>query len=228
MTKNIGEILLDIMETISILKFHKKPAMILLVDFSKAFDSISHTFIFDTLSYFNFGPKFINIIKTMLSNRQCTVMIDGTETESFNIERGVPQGDTASPFIFILVLEILIIKLMNDPILTPLKLSNQEFKDEDGGNLEIPPLHCFADDMTVILEETEENLVRLKEIFMEFNNLSGLEINEGKTYVIRIGDNLDNTDPLTDRVKFKYATNFRLLGIDIDNKQNDLQKKLYL
>ena len=117
---------------------------------------------------------------------------------------------------------------MNDPILTPLKLSNQEFKDEDGGNLEIPPLHCFADDMTVILEETEENLVRLKEIFMEFNNLSGLEINEGKTYVIRIGDNLDNTDPLTDRVKFKYATNFRLLGIDIDNKLNDLQKKLYL
>ena len=106
--------------------------MILLVDFSKAFDSISHNFIFDTLSFFNFGPKFINIIKTMLSNRQCTVMIDGTETKSFKIERGVPQGDTASPFVFILVLEILLIKLMNDPILTPLKLSNQDFKAEDG------------------------------------------------------------------------------------------------
>ena len=36
-------------------------------------------------------------------------MIDGYETLPFNIERGVPQGDTACPYLFILVLEILLL-----------------------------------------------------------------------------------------------------------------------
>ena len=45
-----------------------------------------------------------------------------------------------------------------------------------------------------------------------------MEINEKKTKVIRIGTNLENTEPLTDEVKFEYVTKFTLLGIDIDNK----------
>ena len=53
----------------------------------------------------------------------------------------------------------------------------------DGGDLKIDPLQCFADDMTAIMEETEENLIKMKEMFEEFRNLSGLEINEGKTQI---------------------------------------------
>ena len=41
----IGEIILDVLETISIRRYHKKPAMILLIDVSKAFVSINHEFI---------------------------------------------------------------------------------------------------------------------------------------------------------------------------------------
>ena len=54
-TANIGEIILDIIETIAICNHHKKPAAILLIDFSKAFDSISHNYIYESLSFFNFG-----------------------------------------------------------------------------------------------------------------------------------------------------------------------------
>ena len=76
------------------------------LDFSKAFDSISNEYIYESLKFFNFGDYFIKIVRTMLTGRTCTVMIDGYETLPFNIERGVPQGDTASPYLFILVLEI--------------------------------------------------------------------------------------------------------------------------
>ena len=58
----------------------------------------------------------------------------------------------------------------------------------------------------------------MKEIYEGFKNLSGLEINEGKTKVIRIGANLDDLTPKTDEVKFKYVTSFQLLGVNIDNK----------
>jgi hypothetical protein len=65
----------------------------------------------------------------------------------------------------------------------------------DGGNLN--PLQCFADDMTAVMEETEENLIKMKDIFEAFKRLSGLQINEGKTKVIRIGTNLEKTTPIT-------------------------------
>ena len=76
--------------------------------------------------------------------------------------------------------------------------------------------------MTCVIEETERNLLMMKRIFEDFAELSGLEINEGKTKVIRIGDKLDNTIPLTNKVKFKYEKTFKLLGVNIDNKLQKL------
>ena len=66
---------MDIIETIALTKYHKTPAIILLVDFSKEFNSIKQDYIFKKLSFFNFGTHFIDIVKTMLKDRECTVMI---------------------------------------------------------------------------------------------------------------------------------------------------------
>ena len=66
----------------------------------------------------------------------------------------------------------------------------------------------------------------MKEIFEAFKQLSGLEINEGKTK--RIGTNLENVTPLTDEVKFKYVTSFTLLGVEIDNKLCNLSQNFEL
>ena len=85
-------------------------------------------------------------------------MIDGFETKPFNIERGVPQGDTASPYLFILVLEILVLRIMLDDDVTKVRIMKDNYRPEDGGNLWIPVLQCFADDMTCVIEETERNL----------------------------------------------------------------------
>ena len=58
-----------------------------------------------------------------------------------------------------------------------MKFNVPDHEDMDGGNLKIEPLQCFADNMTAIMEETKENLLKMKEIFEGFKNLSGLEIN---------------------------------------------------
>ena len=78
------------------------------MDFSKAFDSINQDYIFESLSFFNIGTHFIEIVKTMFKDRECIVMIDGFETRSFKIGREVPQADTASPYLFILIPELLL------------------------------------------------------------------------------------------------------------------------
>ena len=121
--KQQGEIILNVLEVIAISNFQKKPGMILLIDFSKAFDSINHEFIYETLQFLNFGPYFIKIVKTMLNSRKCNLMIDGYITKQFNILRGVPQGDKASPYIFVIVLEILLLRIKHHKDLTFLKFN---------------------------------------------------------------------------------------------------------
>jgi hypothetical protein len=51
---------------------------------------------------------------------------------------------------------------------------------------------------------------------------SGLEINEGKTKIIRIGSKLEDKQPIANKVKFKYASEFKLLGVNINNKLRKL------
>ena len=138
------------LKIIAISNFHKKPGMILLIDFSKAFDSINHEFIYESLNFFNFGRYFVKIVKTVLNSRKCYLMIE------FRILRGVSQGDTASPYILTLVLEILLLRIKHDPNLKFLKFNVPGFEPMDGGNLQIKPLQCFADDMTAIMEEIKK------------------------------------------------------------------------
>jgi hypothetical protein len=102
-TSNIGENILDVLEVKAISNYHKKPGMILLIDFSKAFDSINHIFIYKTLQFLNFGPYFINMLITLLNSRKCNLMVDGYPTKQFKILRGVPprrHGKPIQPFWF--------------------------------------------------------------------------------------------------------------------------------
>ena len=71
----------------------------------------------------------------------------------------MPQGDTASPYLFILVLEILLICIKLDDKLIKVNIKKDGFKQEDGGDIKIPVNSCFADDMTVVISETKENLI---------------------------------------------------------------------
>ena len=57
--------------------------------------------------------------------------------------------------------------------------------------------------MTVVIVETKENLIYVRDIFVEFSEISGLEINEGKTKIIRIGTRLDDLVPTTKEDAFK-------------------------
>ena len=146
-------------------------------------------------------------------------MIDGFETRSFKIGRGVPQGDKASPYLFILVLKIILIRIKLENKLLKVTINTEGYKKEDGGDITNPVNSCFADDMMVVIIETRENLIYVRDIFVEFSEISGLEINEGKTKIIRIGTRLDDVVPTTEEVVFKYAKKFTLLGIEIDKKK---------
>ena len=87
---------------------------IVLCDFSKAFDKIEHDFMTKTLLFFGFGQYMIQILKTILTGRVGGFLTKEGLTAFFDFLCGSGQGDSESATLFILGIEILLIKLYLD------------------------------------------------------------------------------------------------------------------
>ncbi len=140
---------------------------ILCVDFVKAFDSVEHAFIRNTLQFFNFGGRMVQFVMAILNKRVARVAVGDSYTESFCIERGTPQGDRASPFIFILCIEILLIKFKSKE---GNGINNSEFLNqwargtiyEGEGTAE-----GFADDLTLMFLMSNDAMALILAILEE-------------------------------------------------------------
>jgi hypothetical protein len=78
------------------------------LDAKKAFDSVDHKYIEETLIAYGFGPGFIQIFKTLYRNIIAKILVNGFASESIKIERGVKHGDALSCAIFILCIDPLL------------------------------------------------------------------------------------------------------------------------
>ena len=191
------------------------PGLLLLIDFEKAFDSLSWDFMREVLTYFNFGPSIIQWILTFYKNTQVTINQGGNLSSFFNTECGCKQGDPISPYIFILCAEILAIKIRGNEKIKGIKINNKDFI-----------LTQYADDTTVILDGSEDSLTETLYELEEFAKRSGLKVNFSKTHVVWIGSTKYSTESIKTKWKLQWGVNrFKLLGIIFDT---DLSKMLAL
>ena len=160
-------LLSDIMEY---LDAKKTSGLFLFVDFEKAFDTLEWNFTATTLEVFNFGPNFTRWFSVVYNNVQSAVMNGGFLTNYFNISRGVRQGCPLSPSLFILAVELLALKIRQDPSCKGIDLPNQQ---------EVK-ISQFADDTTIITNNSESLKPYLQTVEV-FGTLSGLKLNRKKT-----------------------------------------------
>jgi hypothetical protein len=83
-------------------------ALLVSLDARKAFDSVSHKYISETLGAYGFGQHFITSFKTLYTDLTATILVNGFKTDKININRGVKQGDALSCALFILCIDPLI------------------------------------------------------------------------------------------------------------------------
>ena len=83
-------------------------SVILLIDFKKAFDSLSHKYIDECLKMFNFGQSIWKWVSLFFCNREAYILLGGELTKKILLEQGVPQGDVVLPYVFILAVELLL------------------------------------------------------------------------------------------------------------------------
>jgi hypothetical protein len=213
------EVVISILEGISKCKSSNIKGAVVSLDIKKAFDSISNTYLESCLRFFNFGEKFIGVIKLLCTNRKASIILGQNRCgKSFRLERGNAQGDTISPFLFNIGYQILLLKINTD-------LQIESFLDLPAlpAGHHPPPAavstspwkaFAFADDCTVLTLLTEKNLKRLKEILDQFELLSGLECNVEKSHLLPVGN--DRAVPVTIRaIGFEVLDEITVLGIKI-------------
>lgn len=76
-------------EIISYLKKVKKSAMLLKIDFEKAFDKISWAFLDQVMGQMNFPTQWRKWIMCIISSVRSAVLVNGSPTFEFKHERGV-------------------------------------------------------------------------------------------------------------------------------------------
>nr|GEZ85705.1 putative RNA-directed DNA polymerase, eukaryota, reverse transcriptase zinc-binding domain protein [Tanacetum cinerariifolium] len=144
-----GPLMVD--EIIAWVKKYKKRIMFLKVDFEKAFDSLSWSFLFSILKQIGFSSKWRTWIHSCLNLAFASVLVNRSPTKKFKIERGLRQGDPLSPFLFILVVEALNVDLLE-------ATNNNVFHGIKVGTDKIHISHLlFTDDALIMGEWSRSN-----------------------------------------------------------------------
>lgn len=174
-----------------------------MIDFEKAFDSLSWDFVQNTLSFFNFGASIKKWFNIFYENATSAVCQCGFLSKFINVQRGCRQGDPLSCYIFILCAEVLSLKLKSVENIKGIRIKQTEHL-----------LSQFADDTTVMLDGTAQSLNATLDVLSVFAQISGLRVNFEKTKVVWIGIKKYSSDSIKTRWKLNWnETSFKMLGI---------------
>ena len=186
-------------------QFENTSGLLILVDFEKAFDSISWDFISKILKLFNFSDHTIRVVKSLQKNSFSKIIQNGHSSELIRLGRGCRQGDPISPYIFVLAVELLGVSVRTHNDLEGFKIRNTEHR-----------ISQFADDTNMFILNNERNLRLCMNILEEFHLISGLKINMDKTKVVKFGKNRDSSDNICPDLNLLWTKKFTSLGIEYD------------
>lgn len=152
-----------------IAKKERRPLAVTLIDMSKAFDSVPHELIQESLRSRGVDIMFRRLVRNLYSMCHTRVRTADGETAKIRLRRGVKQGDPLSPILFNLAL---------DPLLYALEAGGKGF--EYGDDHSVAAI-AYADDVMLVSDSGPGMELNLS-ILDQFCDLTGLRVNPEKCH----------------------------------------------
>ncbi len=134
------------------------------LDAAKAFDSVDHGYMFETLRRYGFSEEFISTVRLLYNDIKADILVNGFRSVIIRIRRCVKQGDALSCALFIICLDPVLRNIERNnsiksvEIRTP--LTNRTIKNKTG---------AYADDVgSIVLNDK----VSINMLFIEYSRFS--------------------------------------------------------
>ncbi|KAL2252819.1 UNVERIFIED_CONTAM: hypothetical protein Sindi_0076600 [Sesamum indicum] len=148
------------------------------LDIRKAYDTVEWNFLLAVLQLFGFPQTFTRWIEECVTTTAFSIGLNGNPHGFFAGARGLRQGDPLSPYLFVLVMEVLHLGLLQ-LIEQDLQFS-YHWKCEPAKVFQLG----FADDLLLFCRADLNSLRTLKRGLDRFAEWSGLRLNVQKSHVI--------------------------------------------
>jgi hypothetical protein len=156
--------------TMRALHVNRIPSLLLKVDITKVFDSVS--FLIRILQHMGFGRLFIEWVCIVLASDSSKIVLNGVPGMTIPHRRGLWQGDPLSLMLFLLVMEVLNAFIWHAErmgLLSPLPCRGVRLRTS-----------MYADDVVMFVSPTVRVLGLVRAVLHCFGSASGLQTNLGK------------------------------------------------
>ncbi|KAL2237706.1 UNVERIFIED_CONTAM: hypothetical protein Sindi_0962300 [Sesamum indicum] len=154
------------------------PRCALKVGIRKAYDSVEWDFLVAVFELFGFPPTFIRWIEECVTTPSFSVGLNGKPHGFFSGARGLRQGDPLSPYLFVLVMEVLHLEYLQ--MIDQDGLFSFHWKCDSAQIFQLG----FADDLLLFCRADMNSIGVLKRGLDRFAVWSGLRLNVQKSHLI--------------------------------------------
>ena len=153
------------------------PAAIISLDQSKAFDRVSHEYLFNVLRNFGFKSHFISLVKLLYTDVESRVLVNGYISNEFPVQRSVRQGCSLSPLLYVLCIEPFAHRIRMDPVIKGIPLPS---------TTETATMCQYANNSNLFISDTRSVKYILTLVNL-YEKVSGASLNKDETFGMWLG-----------------------------------------
>lgn len=175
------------------------------------------SFLLTVLAALNIPESFIIWIKKCIELTSFSIQINGELAGYFNRKRGLRQGCSLSPYLFVICMQVLS-KLLDKAAVEKRLGYHPYCKD-----LKLTHI-CFADDVLVFSDGKKRSIEGILAVFQQFSRMSGLNVSLEKSTLYLAGVREEDSAAILEQFPFEAGSlPVRYLGLPILTKKMNVQ-----
>ncbi|XP_072993876.1 uncharacterized protein [Typha latifolia] len=171
---------------------HLKPTMMLKLDMEKAYDRVNWKAVLGVLEAMGFPTKWCRWLSACIKSPRYAILVNGSPSRCITPHHGLRQRDPLSPYLFLLVSQIMS-SLLKD------RMARGLLQGYRVGEVHLSHL-LYADGLLVTLEASVQNVRVIQECLQIYSSVTNQKVNVTKSELFlpewmeaRDADNIRNT-----------------------------------